>query len=224
MKARGLAMTIAVLLALGATSAIFLYVQGVKNQAKPNTGGVSVIVSKKDIVAGTPLNTLIQEGSLTSISVPKDAVVQGAVTSLSQLQDQSTTAFILQGEQISTARLSGTTQHTGGKLGIPEGMVAVTIALDSPQAVGGDVQSRDHVSVLATFNNISLIRFKSLRAILSGSGNVNSQNVPIGDFTLTVVSDVLVLKVSGQNLICLSYRNGRLKQFCGEAESTKRWT
>ena len=61
MKTRGLAMMVAFLLAIGATGAVFLYVQGVRKDAKgtatPNM--VTVIVSKQDIAAQSNLDNLI---------------------------------------------------------------------------------------------------------------------------------------------------------------------
>jgi len=173
MKPRGLAMAVALLLAIGATSAIFLYVQGVKREAKPAASSVTVIVSKKSISAGTQLNTLIQEGAFTTLSIPRDALVDGAVTSLPDLQNKTTASFILQGEQISTARLQGSTQATGGVLGIPDGFQAVTIQLESQRSVSGFVQTGDHVVLYATLNS-------------------KAQE----PFTATLVPDVLVLKAS----------------------------
>src|SRR6266540_4338273 len=127
MKPRGLAMAVALLLAVGATSAIFLYVQGVKREAKPAASNVTVIVSKKNITAGTKLDTLIQEGAFTTVSVPRDALVNGAVSTLADLQGKTAAAFILQGEQITSARFQGSSQSTGGLLGIQGGYQAVTL-------------------------------------------------------------------------------------------------
>jgi len=171
MKPRGLAMAVAFLLAVGATTAIFLYVQGVKKGAKPSANFVTVIVAKKDIPAESQLDPLIQEGQFTTLSVPRDAVVAGAVTALSDLQNQTTATFILKGEQISRARLQGS-EISQDRFGTRAGFEAVTVQLDQQRVVSGFIQARDHVQVYTTLDNKSGVTF-----------------------TATLVPDVRVLKV-----------------------------
>jgi Flp pilus assembly protein CpaB len=195
MKMRGLSVAVALVLAVGATLGVFLYVQGVKKEAKtPTANAVSVVVSKKDIPAGTKLDALITAGDFTTLSVSKDALVQGAVTSLSQLQGRTTNAFVLHGEQISTVRLQGTNTRTGGTLGLSEGYQAITIALDTPRAGGGIVAADDHITIYATLDSVSIIR-GNLQAFLKGK-QVDNTKQDIGDFTIVVVPDVRVLRVS----------------------------
>ncbi|MGH2747727.1 MAG: Flp pilus assembly protein CpaB [Actinomycetota bacterium] len=151
MKARGLTMAVAFLLAATATAAVFLYVSGLEENAETGTEQVEVIVSKEDIPAGTQLDGLLSGGAFTTQLVSRDALVAGAVTSLSELQGEETSAPVLAGEQISTARLQGSGTLPGGVLGIPEGHQAMTVALDAPRTTGGILQSNDHITVYATF-------------------------------------------------------------------------
>src|SRR5438477_1999954 len=135
MKTRGVAVFLAVVLAMGATLAIYLYVQGVRDTSRRSSADqVAVIVSKQDIAAGTNLDSLIRSGGFTSLKVPSDILVQGAVTDLTQLKGHTTQYPILQGQQISVALLQGSAlQVKGGRLGIPAGMQAVTFAMELPQ-------------------------------------------------------------------------------------------
>ena len=60
MKTRGLAIAVAFLLAIGATSAVYMYIQGVRRDVKGRTSNmVSVLVSKQDIPAQTNLDNLV---------------------------------------------------------------------------------------------------------------------------------------------------------------------
>src|SRR5689334_10077527 len=156
-------------LAILATGAVYLYVRGVQNN---NGGGstVSVIVSKQDIPVGAKLDDVISQGGVTFRKFPKADVVRGAVTDINQIKGQTTSAPIVAGEQISTARLVGSsTQPTGGALGIPQGYEALTISLQAPQAGGGTVQQGDHISIFAQFSNISLLPGK-VSDYLNGGG------------------------------------------------------
>jgi pilus assembly protein CpaB len=177
MKTRGLALAIALLVAASATAAVFLYVQNVKADATAGAAMVTVVVSKKDITAGTKLDPLVDSGQLTTLQVPQAAVVPGAVTDLSQLRGRRANTFILQGEQISTARLQGTSYNTGGALGLPKGYEGISIQLQAQAVPGQLVQPGDHVAVYATFSDVD---FKGL-----------------GDVTVNLVPDAQVLRVSG---------------------------
>jgi Flp pilus assembly protein CpaB len=195
MKSRGLAVLLAFMLAVTATVAIFVYVQGVRRSATTRTANmVTVIVAKADVPAQTKLDSVITSGGFTTLQVPSDTVVQGAVTDLSQLKGQTTRYPILQGEQISVARFQGSTvQVKGGPLGIPEGYQALTLAFDTPQAVGGQLQAGDHVTIYAKFSDISIIGV-NLQRVLAGKVS-DTKKVDVGDMTIAVVPDVQILKV-----------------------------
>jgi pilus assembly protein CpaB len=175
MKSRSLVVAAAVVLALTATIAVFAYVNGVKADASTTAEAVSVIVAKQDIPAGSDLDDLISSGAFTSRAIPENALINGAITSLKQLEGRETVAAILTGEQIAPARLKGSGQQLpGGILGIPEGQNAVSIQLEEPQAAGGAVEAGDHVTVYATFSN------------RGGSGT---------SATVTLVPDAQILRV-----------------------------
>src|SRR5947209_10592682 len=99
MKTRGVAVVLALLLAVGATAAVFLYVESVRKQTKPGASTVAVIVSKENIPAGSALNEFISNGDFTTLTIPPSAVVEGAITDLNQIKGKTTSAAILAGEQ-----------------------------------------------------------------------------------------------------------------------------
>jgi len=195
MKSRGAVLVIALLVAAAATAAVFMYVQSVRSNVRSSASDVRVIVSKQDIPAGSNLDAVIEGGQLTTITVPGSAVVPGAVTDASQLRGKTTSAFILAGEQISTARLRGGRQGTGGVLGIPKGEEAITIALESQKVPAQAVEPGDHVSVYATFSQVSVIAQTKLRNFLNGGGPANNSLQQLGDFTSELIPDAQVLRV-----------------------------
>jgi len=194
LRPRGLVITVAAALAILATAAVYLYVHGVQT----TSGGAAstpVIVAKEDIPVGARLDDVIAKGGVTVRRFAKADVVRGAVSTIAEIKGRLTNAPIVAGEQITTARLAGSsTQPEGGVLGIPSGYEAVTISLQAPQAGGGLVRQGDHVSVYATFSNISLLPASALRDFLQGRAS-NNQTQKIPDFITTVAPDVQVLKV-----------------------------
>jgi Flp pilus assembly protein CpaB len=189
MKARGVAVILAFVLAAAATLGVFLYVRGVKNQNN-NTAQqmTTVVVAKRDIAAGTPLNPLISSGDFTTLQVPNDAIVQGAVTDLTQLQNRTTAAEILQNEQISTSRLQGS-QSGQGVLGIAPGFEAVTIQLEAQRVLNGVIQTGDHVVLYATGNPAKQATAASCKAANKGTKEF------FPGASLTLVPDVKILRV-----------------------------
>jgi pilus assembly protein CpaB len=198
MNRGGAVVTTAAVLAVLAAGAVFLFLSGVQHNSQTGGGTVKVIVAKQDIAVGTGLDTVINDGGLTFKSVPKDTVVRGAVTDLSQIKGQTTSQPIVAGQQLTTAFLTGSaTQPLGGQYGIPAGFEAITLSLSAPQAGGGLVQKGDHITVYVSFKDLSinLINSASFRALQSGQGTVSQQDIKLGDFLATVVPDVQVLKV-----------------------------
>ena len=176
MRSRGLVGLIAIVMAGVATLAIFLYIQGVRSEIKTGGGQATVLVAQHDIPAGSDLNELIEQGAFAEESMPRDSLVEGAVSSVTELQNQKTSSPILEGEQISSARLQGTSSLPGGTLGIPRGHQAMSLALDSPRIVSGEIQTGDMVAVWGSFD---------------GEGNDS------GSATVLAVPEAKVLATSG---------------------------
>lgn len=152
MGSRGLAALTAIVLAAAATTAVFLYVRGVE-RSQTDGMDVRVVVAKQDILAGTELDGLIEDGAFDYADIPEDAKVEGAIISLADLEGKKTSSPILAGEQISTARIQGSNELPGGVLGIPDGYQAMSVALEAQRVAGGALQNGDEVAIYATFDD-----------------------------------------------------------------------
>jgi len=194
MKSRSVAIGIALVLALVATLALSVYISGVKKRAQTGGGAVTVVVAKEDIPSGTRLDPLIDQGQFTTKSVPSDLRLKGAVTDLTQLRHQVTSAPIFAGEQMTTDRL-GTTTLGGGALGIRQGYEALTVELSTERTVAGSVHQGDHVTIYATFKDVNLVPPSQLRQFLAGKVTGSAATANVGDWTVTLVPDARVLKV-----------------------------
>jgi len=203
MRSRGLVVALALLLAVGATAAVILYVNGVKTDAQQGGQLVDVVVSDQDILANTNLNPLVAASHFTIAHVPADVVVKDAVTSVSELQNRTTTTAILANEQIPTSRLSGGTALAGGSLGISPGHVAVTVKLAAPEGGGGQVVRADNVTVYSTYSGGTAPPTpRQLAALAKGNppSAASATKIELPDFTITLIPDVRVLAVSNPPL------------------------
>jgi Flp pilus assembly protein CpaB len=165
MRSRGLVVAIAVVLAVLAAVGVIVYTNQVRNNAT-SEGTTAVIVSTQDIPAGTALDPLVQQGVFATVNIPNDAVVQGAITSQSDLQGQTTAQAIYANEQIPTSRLA---TGKGNALGIDTGHLALGLSVDGANAVNGSVQVNDHIAVYATFNKGTPVTKQDLKQLLTPS-------------------------------------------------------
>jgi pilus assembly protein CpaB len=200
MRSRGLVVALALLLAIGATAAVFLYVNGVREDAKTGGDLIDVVVATQDIQANAALNPRLDAGVFTTAKVTQETLVDGAITSPEQLRDQTTTFPILANEQIPLSRLSSGEQITGGGLGISPGHVGTTVRVDGPNAVGGHVVRGDNIVVYATFSSQKI--FKSLKDFVDTVTNSNQNALApataqesLPPFTVTLIPSVKVLNV-----------------------------
>ena len=209
MRSRGLVVAIAVVLAVLAAVGVIVYTNGVKNNAVGETQ-TAVIVAKQDIAANTALDPLISQGVFETINVPNDAVVSGAITDESELQNQTTAAPIYANEQIPVNRLATGSTNT---LGISDGHVGLGLQIGGPQSVNGYIQPADQVVVYVTFNRGTVVSNQTLKQLLSPAQiqkfydaiNQNGQSssslasspalVLPSDITMTLVKSVKVLSI-----------------------------
>jgi pilus assembly protein CpaB len=191
MKSRGLVVVLALVLATLATAGVFLYMKGVREDAKTGGDLVTVVVSKVDIPANTEMNQLIAAEQFEAQEVPADAVVDGAVTQLSQLRNRKATTFILAGEQIPISRVEGG-GVAGGVLGIPEGHQAITVALEAPRAISGALSNGDRVTVFATLEDVKIVKLNPDFTPAAGSTGES----PEFDTTVVLVPEAEVLRVT----------------------------
>ncbi len=187
MKSRGPILAVALVLALGATGAVALYVRGARADAPGGGQTLSVIVSKQDIDPGTRLDPLLSEGTFSTLSIPRAALVRDSVTDLSQLRGRTTSSSILAGEQISLLRLGESSELGGGRLGLRAGFEALTLKLDAASAGAGLLRPNDHVTVFAGFHT----------AGNNGTASVaGGDKVAVPGLTVALVPDARVLRVT----------------------------
>jgi Flp pilus assembly protein CpaB len=201
MKSRGLVVGIAAVLTVAAAAFVYLYTNGVKNEAATGGSLSTVIVAKQDIPANTALDPLIEQGVFTQLRVPSDAVVDGAVTDPGELRGLTTTAPILANEQIPASRLDTGQAPKGGPLGISDGNVAVSFEVDAAAGVEGAITKGSYITVYATYDSPRYIPGNTPKQIVeklnqaAASGSASDVGVTLPSITITLIPAVRVLDV-----------------------------
>jgi len=138
---------IALILAVVAAGLVIMYTSNVKHNADQSIKTTTVVVSKGDIVAGTPLNTLVDGGAFTTRQVATKDVVPGAFTSISSLNTSLATATnITAGAQVTPAMFSDS-KDTAIVNQIHGTMRAVQVAFNANRVLGGTLKAGDHVDI-----------------------------------------------------------------------------
>ncbi len=173
------AMIFAILVAVIGVILVQLYITGEKKKYTDESKLVRVIVAKRNIAAGTPI-----ERSMLSVKryfrefVPKDAV---SVRDITRILGVPPKVDIKKGEPILASHF-----REGGVAGLSTrflsnailpGERAITVRVDEESGVAGLIRPGDYVDILGTFNKIG--------------GGIASQ-------TITILQSVPVLAIGSQ--------------------------
>ena len=188
MKRGAMTTAVTLLLAAAAAAGVFLFMNNVRDRSV-EVESVEVVVATRDISAGQDFDPLIEEGAFATRAVGRDDLVPGVITDIYQLQGQRSAYPILAGEQIPAARIAGPLQAGGGILGIPEGLHAVSVSLESQRTVAGYLQQGDHVEVFGTF---------------AGKTGNSTTRVVIPDALVLAVADPTTTGGGGPNAVTLA--------------------
>jgi Flp pilus assembly protein CpaB len=146
------AKNIGIAVALAALAAILtsVYVVNYKRHVQNGEGKVTVLVAARDIPAGTSGADVVDQKMLKEQTVPRKAVVAGAISSPDQLAQYVATQDVFEGEQVSTRRFSPPTEQ-GIRAQIKGTQRAYQITGDAHQLLAGTIQAGDHVDVVGTW-------------------------------------------------------------------------
>jgi pilus assembly protein CpaB len=149
MQSRVLAIVVAVVLALVATAALVVYVNGADRRAVSGQEPRMVWVAAEGIKAGTSGQTARNTGLIKQVPVPNKNVVAGAVLSMPQIENRYAAVDIVAGEQLLLRRWVGAEDVAGRRLlQIEPGHQALAIEMDMVRQVAGFVTPGDKVSLV----------------------------------------------------------------------------
>jgi Flp pilus assembly protein CpaB len=146
------AKNIGIAVALAALAAILTsaYVVNYKRHVQNGEGKVTVLVAARDIPAGTSGADVVDQKMLKEQTVPRKAVVAGAISSPDQLSQYVATQDVFEGEQVSTRRFSPPTEQ-GIRAQIKGTQRAYELAGDPNQLLAGTLKDGDHVDVVGNW-------------------------------------------------------------------------
>ena len=187
MKSRGLVVALALLLAIGATAAVFLYVNGVREDASTTGTLTTVIVSTQDVQANADLDPLLAEDGVFAREGRARVHPRGRRRHGHRpAPGPHHHVPIIANEQIPLSRLD-TGDSTLANLDISPGHVATTVRVDGPAGVGGNLIAGSNVTVYATFDGVQSLQLGE------GAREAGDRNAPPGPPQASLPSLTLTL-------------------------------
>ncbi|MDP2211879.1 MAG: Flp pilus assembly protein CpaB [Candidatus Aquicultor sp.] len=199
MKSRFMIVLISLILAAGATVGAAYYIAQLRASLVQGQELVEVVVAKKSIDAGLTVVELFASGALVSEKIPRQYVADGAITSIKGHTERVLGSDLGKGEQLTRAKLKRV-DESGLAYRVPEGKIAVAIAVDEVTGVGGALRPGDRIDVIATLSpgpgdidttrvmlqNVEILVTSDSGAGEQGDGFVKGQQSGVGKKTVTV--------------------------------------
>lgn len=151
MNKRVIAVVAAGVLALAGVALLLVWAKGAETRAYEGAELTQVVRVEKKVPAGTSAADLAQSTSV--VEVPASTVPEGAVRNLAEVTGTETTAALEPGEVLLESRLGEPGASRADLEGVPEGLQAITVSLETQQLVGGDLEAGDTVGVIAGYIN-----------------------------------------------------------------------
>lgn len=152
MTRRILAALAALVIALAGLFGVVSYARAADQRALAGQEAVPAYIAEKEVPVGTTAGQAQKDGLIVRTLVARKAVPEGALTEISGGYDQLVaTATIQPGELVMSSRFAAR-GATAGTLAVPQGLMAVSVALDDPSHVGPFVGVGTKIAVFDTFN------------------------------------------------------------------------
>jgi Flp pilus assembly protein CpaB len=171
----------ALVLAVAAAALVVVYMQNHDSGLTTSSGDVTVLVATRTIPEFTPANQVVDGNMFREDKVSADAVADGAITDPDQLKGMVARNDVYPGEQLTTNQFQRSST-TSVAVKLQADQRAIAFPVDPSAGLIGQLQSGDHVDVVATFDVVPLTR--------NGMPITGAQAIPL---TKTIVSNALVL-------------------------------
>lgn len=133
-----------------AGTSVFVYTAGINSKAQQNQKLVDVYMAQKQIAIGTSFESAIRDGYLSVKGFPAGSLPLGSIVGINPANASLVAKQTIQPGQIIVTGLFADHASNTGALMIPEGMLAVTVAMSDPAKVANFLQPGSEIAIFAT--------------------------------------------------------------------------
>jgi Flp pilus assembly protein CpaB len=138
---------IAVVLGLLAAVLTTVYVTNYRKSVQHGQQDVGVLVAATNIPAGTSGAAIVSGHMLVRKTIPRTALVPGAISSPDQIARLVSTQDVMVGEQVTKTRFGGANE-LGVRAKLKGTLRAIQVAADPNQILAGTLRAGDHVDLV----------------------------------------------------------------------------
>lgn len=151
MDRRKLLLVVAAVVAALGVALVFVYAKGADNRAADKFDTVEVLVANKKISPGESFDDALESGKFELANVAKSQVLDGADDESDQFEGTVALTTIYPNEQLIPVKFGGTDEvEASVTLPIPEGKIAISIAVEDAARVGYFIRPGAQVAVIST--------------------------------------------------------------------------
>lgn len=151
MDRRKLLLVVAAVVAALGVALVFVYAKGADNRAADKFDTVEVLVANKKISPGESFDDALESGKFELANVAKSQVLDGADNESDQFEGTVALTTIYPNEQLIPVKFGGTDEvEASVTLPIPEGKIAISIAVEDAARVGYFIRPGAQVAVIST--------------------------------------------------------------------------
>jgi pilus assembly protein CpaB len=151
MGRRVMAVLAAMLVALVGVGAVMLYASGADARAVADQRPQSVYVAQGLVPAGTSAADAVARGLMVPTQIAAKGVPAGALTTVDAATGKLVALTDIAAGEFVTASRFGTTPTGSKALQVPDGQVAISVALSDPGRVGTFVTPGSHIVIYDTY-------------------------------------------------------------------------
>lgn len=148
MARRSILLLVAVVIAALGTAMIVIYVQGIDARAAEGQELVEVLAATDVIEAGESVSDAQAAGKFERVEVRREDMVDGALSSISSIEDKVSVGTIFPQEQIIGQKFGE--PGSAANLVIPDDKLAISVELTDPARVAGFVNPGSDVAIFVS--------------------------------------------------------------------------
>lgn len=198
-KSRTLIAAAAVILAAVSGIGVYFYVTSADQRAQKNASVVEAFVASQDIPKGTSADSALASGLITTAKVLQGSVPADAVTDTGALKGKVAVATISAKQFITAASFSSPAEGGGGSLASAidgQGLVAVTISVDTAHGVAGAIAPGDHVDIATVGDAGAQYLLQNVRVLAVGQATAASAPTGASSAANAASSGLITFEVS----------------------------
>lgn len=203
-KSRTLIAAAAVILAAVAGIGVYFYVTSADQRAQKNASVVEAFVASGQIPKGTSGDSALSSGLITTAKVLDGSIPADAVTDTSALKGKIAVSTISAKQFITSTSFASPAQGGGGSLASAidgQGLVAVTVSVDSAHGVAGSVAPGDHVDIAVVADTGAQYLLQNVRVLAVGQATASSAPTAAASASSASSSGLITFEVTPQNAL-----------------------